>query len=265
MEVARYSPKTIDTYMAAARLFFNANKDKRIRDLTDRDVENFITAKIRTDRISPSFQKQILGAVALFFKLVLEKNIRLDHLNPKRSVNKLPNVLSASDVKRILDAADNLKHKAILSTVYAGGLRLGELLNLKLTDVDSKRMIIRIRQSKGNKDREVMLSEKLLELLRKYVAEYRPKVWLFEGQFGEQYSSRSVQQVLKQSMAKARVTKAASVHTLRHSFATHLLEDGTDIRFIQELLGHASVKTTQIYTHVTDVKKRKIKSPLDKL
>ncbi len=149
--------------------------------------------------------------------------------------------------------------------LYSAGLRLGEVIELKVKDIDSKRMVIRITTAKGKKDRYVMLSNKLLSLLRDYYKEYRPKDYLFEGQKGDKYSARSIQAILKQALKKAKVTKKASVHTLRHSFATHLLESGTDIRIIQQLLGHNSIKTTQIYTQVSISKITEIKSPLDLL
>ncbi len=174
-------------------------------------------------------------------------------------------MLSKEDVKAILEATVNIKHKALLMTIYSGGLRLNEVVHLRLRDIDSKRMVVTVRAGKGKKDREVMLSEALLPILRSYVKAHRPKEYLFEGQDGGPYSPRSVQQVLKTAMRVAGIKQMASIHTLRHSFATHLLESGTDIRFIQEFLGHQSIKTTEIYTHVTTVTKSKIKSPLDLL
>lgn len=153
----------------------------------------------------------------------------------------------------------------MLCLAYAGGLRVSEIVNVKLSDVDSKRMVITLRQAKGRKDRQIMLSEKLLILLREYFKEYQPKKWLFEGQSGDQYSTRSVQEVIQQTKRKAGVTKKGSIHALRHSFATHLFEGGTDILSIKELLGHSSLRTTMIYTHVSKKHLTKIQSPLDKL
>jgi site-specific recombinase XerD len=164
-----------------------------------------------------------------------------------------------------MDGTTNLKHKAILATIYSAGLRVSELLNLKIKDIDSNSMLIRIEQSKGKRDRYVVLSEKLLLLLRDYFKHYHPKIFLFEGQSGGQYSARSIQVVFKNCVLAAKIDLPVSVHTLRHCFATHLIESGTDVRFVQELLGHASIRTTMIYTHLTDLKKRKIKSPFDAL
>lgn len=165
----------------------------------------------------------------------------------------------------MLNVCDNIKHRAILATIYSCGLRPSELTNLMIKDVDSTAMTVTVRQGKGNRDRVMVLSEKLLVLLRDYFKKYKPKEYLFEGQTGGRYSERSVQQVLKQILIKAKINTKGSVHTLRHSYATHLIEQGTGIRFVQELLGHKSIKTTLIYTHLTDATKRKIKSPLDNL
>ena len=177
----------------------------------------------------------------------------------------MPNYLTTMQVKKLFAAVDNIKHRCILKLLYGSGLRLSELLHLKVIDIDSSRMIINIRKSKGNKDRVVMLSSTLLDELRIYFIKYKPMDFLFEGQSGGMYSPKSVQLIVKNAASKAGIKKQVTPHTLRHSFATHLLEAGTDIRFIQQLLGHHSIKTTEIYTHITDVSKSKIKSPLDLL
>jgi site-specific recombinase XerD len=178
---------------------------------------------------------------------------------------KLPSIFAEEEIRRILFAVENIKHRAILCLAYAAGLRVSELVNMKLKDVDSRRMVITVRQSKGRKDRQVMLSEKLLYLLREYFKKYRPKEWLFEGNKGEQYSTRSIQEVLQHAKQKAGIKKKGSIHALRHSFATHLLEGGTDLISIKELLGHNSLKTTSVYTHVSKKHLSKIQSPLDKV
>ena len=177
----------------------------------------------------------------------------------------MPNVLSKEEVKKILEAHVNLKHRAMLSLIYSCGLRRSELLHLKSTDIDSKRNIVIIRQSKGRKDRIAPLSPKILDLLRDYYKMYKPKNYLFEGKTEEQYSEQSLQSVLKQALKKVNITKPVTLHWLRHSYATHLLESGTDLRYIQELLGHNSSKTTEIYTHVSTKSLQQIKSPFDDL
>lgn len=178
----------------------------------------------------------------------------------------MPNVLSKEEVKQILEAHNNIKHKAMLSLIYSCGLRCGELLNLKPIHIDSKRGIVLIKQAKGKKDRIAPLSIKILDLLRVYFKEYKPEKYLFEGQnVGTPYDARSLQLVLKQALEKTKITKPVTLHWLRHSYATHLLESGTDLRYIQELLGHKSSKTTEIYTHVSTNSIKQIKSPFDDL
>jgi integrase/recombinase XerD len=184
---------------------------------------------------------------------------------PKRS-KVLPNVLSKEEIKLILNAHSNIKHKMMLSLIYSCGLRRSELINLKPQDIDSKRNIVLLKNAKGKKDRITPLSPIILEMLRNYYNGYKPKTWLFEGQIvGEQYSEQSLQSVLKQALQKAGITKPVTLHWLRHSYATHLLESGTDLRYIQELLGHSSSKTTEIYTHVSTKSIQQIKSPFDDL
>jgi site-specific recombinase XerD len=184
---------------------------------------------------------------------------------PKKE-RKLPSVLGYDEVVRILNSVTNEKHKTILFMVYSAGLRVGEVVRLKVGDIDSSRMLIRVRQGKGMKDRYTMLSEIALTQLRKYYQLYKPETWLFTGFKNEGHlTERTVQRVFEEARDKAGVSKDATVHTLRHSFATHLLESGTDLRYIQELLGHSSSKTTEIYTHVTEKSIVKIQSPLDKL
>ena len=172
-------------------------------------------------------------------------------------------MLSPSEVQRILCNVANLKHRCILMTLYSGGLRRSELINLKIGDIDSERMLIRIRNSKGNKDRCTLLSENLLVLLRLYYRTYKPKTWLFEGPGGKQYSATSVENIFRRALKKAGISKHATPHTLRHSFATHLLEQGVNLRYIQELLGHSSSRTTEIYTRVSTSKLSQIINPLD--
>ena len=182
-----------------------------------------------------------------------------------RKENYLPEVLSEEEITSILKAISNLKHKAIIMVIYSGGLRISELINLKVKDIDSDRMQIRISQAKGKKDRYTLLSNKTLLILRKYFTEYKPKEWLFEGVSGGQYADSSIYSIFKKAIASANIKKKVSIHSLRHSFATHLLENGTDLRYIQNLLGHSSSKTTEIYTHITVKGFDLIKNPLDKL
>lgn len=182
-----------------------------------------------------------------------------------RKETYLPEVLSEEEVTAILKSIINLKHKALIMTIYSGGLRISELINLKVKDIDSDRMNIRVAQSKGKKDRYTLLSKKTLLTLRQYFKEFKPKEWLFEGEGGGPYTDSSIYQIFKKALASAKIKKKVSIHSLRHSFATHLLENGTDLRYIQNLLGHSSSKTTEIYTHITNKGFDQIKNPLDKL
>lgn len=263
LEVKRYAPNTVKTYLAVVTSFANYFSKRELTSLTKDDIQRYLEHKIKDKNISFSAQKGIVGAVKLFYTLVYDKNINIDYLYPDRAEYKLPKVLSVEDIKKILATIKNLKHKVLISTIYSCGLRISEALNLKISNIDSNRMTLRIENSKGNRDRQVMLSEKLLPILRDYYKLYKPTIYVFEGQKGGKYTARSAEQVFKKALEKACIRKPASLHTLRHSFATHLIENGTDIRIVQELLGHKNIKTTQIYTHVTDQTKRKIKSPLD--
>jgi integrase/recombinase XerD len=192
--------------------------------------------------------------------------MEVDFIQRPRREKRLPNVLSKNEVKTILEAPTNIKHRAMLSLIYACGLRRGELLNLTLKDILSDRNLLFIRQSKGKKDRMVPISPKIIVMLREYYKAYKPKTWLFEGQFpNTRYSEKSLENVLKQSLIKAKISKKVSLHWLRHSYATHLLENGTDLRYIQELLGHSSSRTTEIYTHVSTRNLQQIRSPFDDL
>ncbi|MDD3051023.1 MAG: tyrosine-type recombinase/integrase [Candidatus Cloacimonetes bacterium] len=203
--------------------------------------------------------------VKFYYEKVLERPVEKYFVPRPRKEKKLPEVLSEEEVTKILKQISNLKHQCIIYLIYSAGLRLSEVVHLKIEDIHSDRKQIFIRSAKGNKDRYGILSETVLQLLRNYYKEYKPQLWLFEGQKREQYSRRSIQKIFKEALLLSGVKKNASIHTLRHSFATHLLEHGTDLRYIQELLGHKSSKTTEIYTHITASARGKIRSPLDNL
>ena len=262
----RYSPSTIKTYSEALKSFLIFYREKPIAEITNEDVIVYNNDYILKNNLSASYQNQIVNSIKLFFQTIRETKMIVDKIHrPKRS-KLLPNVLSKEEIKLILNAHSNLKHKMMLSLIYSCGLRRSELLNLKPNDIDSKRGIVIIRQSKGKKDRIAPLSPKILEMLREYYIGYKPKTWLFEGQLeNTKYDERSLSNVLKQALTKSRISKPVSLHWLRHSYATHLLESGTDLRYIQELLGHSSSKTTEIYTHVSTKNIQQIKSPFDDL
>ncbi|MBM3212642.1 integrase, partial [Candidatus Poribacteria bacterium] len=208
---------------------------------------------------------QAINALKFYYGTMLKKKFLYEIKRPRKD-KKLPVVLSKEEAAKILSSVENIKHKAILMLVYSAGLRVGEVVRLKPEDIDSKRMLIHVRGSKGRKDRYTLLSEKALNILREYWRKYKPAKWLFEGaKEGRYLSIRSVDKIFRNACDKAGIKKDVSVHTLRHSFATHLLEGGTDLRYIQELLGHAHSKTTEIYTHVSTKSLGKITSPLDTL
>lgn len=267
LRVQRYSDATIANYRSAVSLFLSlaSRKFDEPAQIKTGDVEQYMVWLVQKKRIGHSYQRTTVATLIKFFDLVCGIRMPLEHLYPKRSEKRLPNYLNVDEIKKLFEVCENTKHRCMIGLLYGGGLRLGELLHLMVGDIDSKANVIHIRAGKGNRDRKTLLSDKLLKDLRKYYFEYKPKKYLFEGQDGEAYSERSVQQVVKQAASKAGIQKRVTPHTLRHSFATHLLENGTDIRFIQELLGHQSIKTTEIYTHISDVSTSRIKSPIDQI
>ncbi|MFN4028253.1 MAG: tyrosine-type recombinase/integrase [Flavobacterium sp.] len=266
MRSKRYSESTVTTYFGAAKIFLIYYKHKSIELIDNDDFVYFNNDYILKNQLSASYQNQITNAIKLFFKTVQNRVIDIDIIHRPKRAKVLPNVLSKEEIKLILETPINLKHRAMLSLIYSCGLRCGELLALSLKDIDSKRNIVLIKNAKGKKDRIAPLSPKILELLRTYFKLYKPKTYLFEGRIkGTPYDSRTLQQILKFTIQKAGIDKPVTLHWLRHSYATHLLETGTDLRYIQELLGHNSSKTTEIYTHVSTKSLQQIRSPFDDL
>lgn len=259
----RYSQNTQVIYNSYFKDFCIYFQNKNLENITLAQINSYILYLIKSKYISGSQQNQRINAIKFYYEKVLGREKQYYELYRPKKEHKLPKVLSKKEVKRIFDETLNLKHKCILMLIYSAGLRRSELLNLVPTDIDSGRMIIHINGAKGKKDRISLLSDNLLQLLRQYYKEYRPKQYLFEGQNGGQYSASSVAKVLKKSASKACIRKNVTPHMLRHSFATHLLEQGTDLRYIQELLGHENSKTTEIYTHVSKKAIEKIKNPMD--
>ena len=262
----RYSVSTIKTYLNAIQVFLSANRGRLPEEITVDDILQFNKDYILRRNLSSSYQNQVVNAIKLFYRVVENRCIRIEDIHRPRREHRLPNVLSKDEVRAILEAHGNVKHKAMLSLIYSCGLRRSELIGLRSEHIDSKRMLVIIRQGKGKKDRIVPLSPRILELLRDYYKAYKPEKWLFEGEkAGSSYDERSLSQVLKSALRKAGIRKPVSLHWLRHSYATHLLESGTDLRYIQELLGHNSSRTTEIYTHVSTRSIQKISSPFDDL
>jgi integrase/recombinase XerD len=262
----RYSENTVKTYSEALKSFLDYFEEKPISEINNDDIILYNNEYILKNNLSSSYQNQVTNAIKLYFRTIRETKIEFEKIHRPKQEKLLPNVLSKEEIKSILQAHSNIKHKTMLSLIYSCGLRRSELLHLKPTDIDSKRNIVIIRQSKGKKDRITPLSPKILKLLRDYYKVYKPKIYLFEGQNkSERYSEKSLENVLKQALTKCNIIKPVSLHWLRHSYATHLLESGTDLRYIQELLGHNSSRTTEIYTHVSTKSIQQIKSPFDDL
>ena len=263
LEMRRYSLSTIHSYRYMFRSFLKYLYPKPLHHVTMEDILKYHHLLVTDKGVSRSYQNQSINAIKFYLEQVIGLDQTHYELERPKKMQVLPQVLGIDEVKRILHSTSNLKHQAILTTIYSAGLRAGELINLKLGDIDSQGMRIWIREGKGVKDRLTILSPVLLELLREYFKEYRPKEYLFEGPEGGPYSSSSVRKILQRAVKKAKISKKVVPHTLRHSFATHLLENGTNLRYIQTLLGHTSAKTTEIYTHVSTKKLYEIKSPLD--
>lgn len=262
----RYSSNTIKTYCEAIKSFLVFANKEQLDQINNSDIINFNNDVIVKNNLSASFQNQVVNAIKLFFSTIENRQIQIELIHRPKRPKLLPNVLSKEEIKLLLSVSSNIKHRTMLSLIYSCGLRCGELLRLKPVHIDTQRRLVIIKQSKGRKDRIVPLSVRVLALLNEYYSTAGITNWIFEGQVkGEPYDERSLQMVLKQCLQKAKINKPATLHWLRHSYATHLLESGTDLRYIQELLGHSSSRTTEIYTHVSNRELQKIVSPFDTL
>lgn len=266
LEANRYSKNTVSSYCDGLKIFLSKSYPKPVAEITNKDLEIFFHQYAFKNNLSISWQRLVINALKLFFAQIENRKMDINlMLRPKKD-HQLPNVLSKEEVQQILNAASNVKHKIMLVLIYSCGLRRSELINLKPEHIDSDRKVLIIKQAKGRKDRLTQLPDKVIEQLRLYYSKYKPVTWLFEGQkIGEQYSARSLNLVFKHAVEKSGIKKPATLHWLRHSYATHLLERGVNIRAIQELLGHSNVKTTEIYTHVTSTTIQSIPSPIDDL
>jgi site-specific recombinase XerD len=265
LELKAYSQSTITTYRNEFAQLLYALKDKPVQDLDTARLRSYFLYCLKTLDLSENTLHSRINAVKFFFEQVLHREKFFFEIPRPKKPSILPKVINAQDIKKLFSVTTNLKHNTMLKLCYGMGLRVSEIVNLKITDIDSKNGQVLIEQAKGKKDRYVNLPESILLQLREYYKAYKPKKYLFEGQYGEQYSKRSAQQVFKDALKKAAINKDVGIHGLRHSFATHLLEAGTDVKFIQELLGHNDIKTTLIYTHVSQKDIKNIKSPLDSL
>jgi len=265
LDIKRYSENTKKTYTNYFGDFIRYFSDKILEDISVQEINTYILGLIRHDNISPSQQNQRINAIKFYYEKVLDREkMYVDIERPRRNSPK-PNIVSTSEIKQMIDVTTNIKHKCIIGLLYSAGLRRGELMNLQLNDILSGQMLIKVKNGKGNKDRYVGLSEHVLQMLRKYYKAYEPKHWLLEGGNGKQYSPESIGNVVKNAAVKAGIRRRVTPHMLRHSFATHHLESGTDLRYIQVFLGHGSSKTTEIYTRVAKTDFLKFRNPLDEL
>ncbi len=266
LRLRNYSLKTIKAYTSCLRSFLEHFRTRKPQELTGDDIRTYLLHLIEGENFAASSINQVINVLRFLYVEILKKPFAPGAIPRPRKERKLPTVLSLNEVETLFDVTENRKHRVILMLIYSAGLRLSELIKLKPEDVDSDRKLIHVRGAKGKKDRYTLLSDVVLNELRKYWKQYRPGRYLFEGQSaGKPIAPRTVQKIFEQAVKKAGIAKHVSVHSLRHAFATHLLEQGTDLRYIQELLGHESSRTTEIYTHVSNKSLGAIVSPIDRM
>jgi site-specific recombinase XerD len=261
----QYSESSIKVYKKMFSVFLSKFMHRDLKEVTKEDIEGFVYELIKKHKISESYQNQLINGIKAYYEHALKMPREYyDIQRPKKTVS-IPNVLSKNEVYNILQSPENIKHKAILSTIYGSGLRISEVLNLRIADVHSTDGYLFIKDSKGKKDRKTILSQQLVVLLRAYYKEYKPSYWLFEGQSGEKYSTASIRAIFRKAIKDTNSNPWATVHTLRHSFATHCIENNVNMRHLQNMLGHSSPKTTEIYTKTIEINNKTITSPLDSL
>jgi len=264
MQLKGCSPSTIKNYVdciLALAKYYNTSPDL----LTIEQIREYFLYCLNEKKLSKSWMNQTISALKILFVEVLKREWDTIDIPRPRRERKLPKILSREEVQKILNAHKNIKHRTLLTITYSAGLRVSETCHLKISDIDSSRMLVRIEQAKGNKDRYTVLSPIALELLRVYYKLYKPKHWLFENKDGQPVPERTAQEIFKNALEKSDVKKKASIHMLRHSFATHMLEQGVSLPIIKELLGHKSLKTTSTYLHVQQYSIDAVRSPLDTL
>lgn len=263
LQQKRYSSNTIKVYLAYFRDFVQYFGDRELTELTAEEIRAYMLYLINYKQISISQQNQRINSIKFYYEKVLGQDVAYYKFDRPFKEKKLPEILSKQEIKLLINNTHNIKHKSIIIMLYACGLRRSELINLKLSDIDSSRMVVKINGGKGKKDRYVQLPKKVLKILRIYYKEFQPRQYLFEGKDENQYSTTSVLKVIKAAGIRAGIKKRVYPHILRHSFATHHLEQGTDLRYIQVWLGHTQSKTTEIYTHVSNTSFEKFANPID--
>ena len=264
LQLKGITPRTQKDYLREVSnlaKYFNKSPE----ELGEKEVKEYLVHLLKDRKLSGGTYKYYVSGIKFLYRTTLKREEVVDTIRYPKSKRKLPVILSLSEVEALFSVTENLKHKAILMITYSSGLRISEAARLKITDIDSKRMMVRVQQGKGGKDRYSILSNTALECLRQYWRKYHPKDWLFEGQKNNEHISiSSIRQVFLDAKKRAGITKPASVHTLRHSFATHLIEAGTSLHHVQLLLGHRSPNTTTVYLHVSRLNLARVTSPLDK-
>lgn len=260
MNRRNYSKNSIESYVSCLNIFFSKSKKDHPKNVNEQDIKDFLFQFKEVNT-----QRNYHSAIKKFYDICLGQKEKFKYIPYAKKNEKLPIVLSQSEIQKMFTACKNTKHSVILALLYSCGLRVSELINLKWSNIDRSRMVINIIQAKGNKDRQVMLSPQIIPLLETYWKEYKSKTYILEGQFKEQYSSRSVGEVVKQLAEKAGINKRVYTHLMRHNSFTHMVESGIDINLIQRLAGHSSVKTTNIYLHTSHNLISKIQSPLNQI
>ena len=264
MRLKNYSHKTIKAYVSCLRMYAKYLQPKHPREADDTDIRSFLMHLMDDKNHAASTINQMINALRYLYVVLYRRPMVLGTIPRPKTDRKLPNVFSKDEVRRLFGAVSNVKHRTLLMLAYAGGLRVGEVVRLRNEDIDMDRNMIHIRRGKGRKDRYTLLGDAARTAVRDYWREYVPREWLFEGEAGGRpLSERTAQEIFEHAVRRAGIEKHVTFHSLRHSFATHLLESGVDLRYIQELLGHHSSKTTEIYTHVSQRKMAEIKSPLE--
>jgi integrase/recombinase XerD len=262
IKIRKYSMSTRKIYIHANIEFLKFIKKKPV-EIVNEDVQNYLFYYVSKNNPSSSTINSVINGLKFMYGVILKRRFIYSIARPKRD-KRIPNVLSKNEIKELINRTRNIKHKTILLAIYSAGLRVSEVVQIKINDIDFSRKCLIIRSGKGRKDRQALFSEKLIDLMKQYFDSYRPYKWAFEGQDKNRHLTiRSAQQIFKQALLRAKIDKNVGIHSLRHSFATHLLENGIDIRYIQELMGHKNIATTEIYTHVSKKAIFHIKSPFD--
>jgi integrase/recombinase XerD len=265
MKIRAYGDQTIKAYTIRIKSFLKFYFDKKLEHINNEDVQYYNYEQLIKRKVSYVVQNQFVTALGLFLKINKNTQVIIDEIERAKRKRKLPTVLSKTEVEKIISSTQNLKHKTILLMIYGCGLRRGEVGNLLIEDINSERKMMLIRKAKGFKDRFVPISPKMIDHLRLYYGMFKPQRYIFETKPGMPYLGETVYKVFKRALDKSGIKKKAGVHSLRHSYATHLMENGTDLRHIQVILGHKNIKTTEIYTHVSNHNLSNINSPADDL